>query len=1158
MRHLDIVLCGCSHALVHLTQELEQMGHTAHLLSSDNAIDRCRLPAPDLYIDDASLVRSPLFAMGHRLSLQVHCGNADDVFAPLQLHCLWRPHASDWMTLGQREICVDSAGNGADLSRKAIEQMVELACLHVGRFSRSDDYLDDRRPSFPAVDSLSSLTLLDRLAWLHRHNATADAGVLEEARPSFIQRLGDSLLANAERTALKVDGRSMSYAQLHAYSVAIQERLQPLLQAPAAGLTVVGISLPKGTALYAAILAVIGCGAVYLPLDPTHPAERRAAILKHAGASLLIQDPGASNPLPGLTTLDISHLDFFHRGPQGYSRVALAPHQNLLRVDLAGTASCVAIYTSGTTGQPKGVLLTVDNLSHFCAWYAPYVTLSEHSRALQFSTINFDASLLDIFPTLIHGAELIVPTEDQRRDPLALAELIEQEQVTHAFLPPALLSIIPLQSLFGMQHLITGGDVCEPHVIEQLVGQCALHNIYGPTETTVLATCRRFERGDSNRNLGVPIANTAIYLLDEQGQPVGEGDSGEIHIAGPGVGAGYLDAPQMTAERYRLHALPYGQSLRLYRTGDLARWTQDGIQIIGRLDNQVKIRGFRVEPEEIEHLLQSSQLFRQLVVVIDNQRRILAFFSQPEGGDGQQASEQLQAYAVNHLPDYMRPSAYCLLEQLPATANGKIDRRALRDIPVNYKPQGPRQAPQNPTQQHLLELWSGLLDMPTADISVDDSFFNLGGHSILLSQMLMGIREAFGKGVSINRFIEQPTLINLANLVDQDVEAAATVSPQAVHDAMIRPELDVLPISRLGNLHKVIVTGSNGFLGVHIVEALVELGSTEVACLVRESGGMSAQQRFEHALVQNRLEHLDLSRVKVLAADISQPRLGLSDADYEWLDREYGVLIYNAANVNHVLDYESLVKDNVTPVLKCLQLCEGRSKKIFNFISTLSASSTVDAQGRVLEEPPAFTPPIYIRNGYNLSKWVAERILWNASEAGVWVNLYRPGNIAFNTRSGVCQPHQNRLMLMLKGSLQLKEVPELALNFDLMPVDFLARFIAFHASRHQPSRAVFNLHNPLPLTWTHYLEAFRAAGHDFQMVPVTQWQQRLSAIDSDNALFGVVGFYLNGFEEDIGDISMIEYRNALSGIRSMGEDYPAKNIALLQKGCDYLKQIDFI
>lgn len=1158
MRHLDIVLCGRSLALACLTQELEQMGHTAHLLTTDSAIDQCRLPQPDLLIDDASIAQIPAYPACHRLSLRAQLDEANDAPVPVQLECLWRPGDGDWMTLGRRDVYADAAGNGADLAREAIAQVVEMASVHVGRFSRSGDYLETPREPVQAIDRLSSLTWLDRLAWHHRHNATVDNAIVEEARPPFVQRLADSLLANAERSALKVQGRGMSYAQLHAYSVAIQERLQPLLEASTGGVTVVAISLPKGTALYAAILAVIGCGAVYLPLDPNHPMERRAAILKHAGASLLIQDTQAQNPLPGLATLDISHLDFVHHGAQGYSRVALAPHQSLLRVPLSGAAPCVAIYTSGTTGQPKGVLLTVDNLSHFCAWYARYVDLGVESRALQFSTINFDASLLDIFPTLIQGGELIVPTEDQRRDPVALAELIQQERVTHGFLPPALLSIIELPALYGMQHLVTGGDVCEPHVIEQLVGHCALHNIYGPTETTVLATCRTFEPGDNNRNLGVPIANTAIYLLDEQGQPVGEADSGEIHIGGPGVGAGYLGALQMTDERYRLHELPDGQLLRLYRTGDLARWTADGIQIIGRLDNQVKIRGFRVEPEEIEHLLQSSQLFRQLAVVIDSQRRILAFFSQPQGADGQAASEALQAYALQHLPDYMRPSAYCLLEQLPATANGKVDRKALKDLPINYKPQGPRLAPQNATQAQLLALWSRLLDMPEADISVDDSFFNLGGHSILLSQMLMGIRETFGKGVSINRFIEQPTLINLANLIDQDVEAEATVSPQALQDALTRPELDVLPLSRLGNLHKVIVTGSNGFLGVHIVEALLELGSTEVACLVRESGGMSAQQRFEQALIQNRLEHLDLNRVKVLAADISQPRLGLSEHDYEWLDREYGVLIYNAANVNHVLDYESLVKDNVTPVLECLQLCEGRSKKVFNFISTLSASSTVDEQGRVLEEPPAFTPPIYIRNGYNLSKWVAERILWNASESGVWVNLYRPGNIAFNTRTGVCQPHQNRLMLMLKGSLQLKEVPELALNFDLMPVDFLARFIAFHASRHNPGKAVFNLHNPLPLTWTHYLEAFREAGHDFQMVPVTQWQQRLSAIDSDNALFGVVGFYLNGFEEDIGDISMIEYRNALSGIQSMGEDYPAKNSALLQKGCDYLKQIDFI
>lgn len=359
-------------------------------------------------------------------------------------------------------------------------------------------------------------------------------------------------------------------------------------------------------------------------------------------------------------------------------------------------------------------------------------------------------------------------------------------------------------------------------------------------------------------------------------------------------------------------------------------------------------------------------------------------------------------------------------------------------------------------------------------------------------------------------------------------------------------------------MHKVLVTGANSFLGVHIVEALLEWGASEVACLVRETPTQSAAERFAQALRDNRLEHLDLSRVRVHAADISQPQLGLAAQVYERIDREYGALVHNAANVNHVLDYPALARDNVEPLFECLRLCEGRSKKVFNFVSTLSASSSIDAQGRVLEQPPAATPPIYIRNGYNLSKWVGERILQRAREQGVWVNLYRPGNISFNSQSGVCQPHRNRLMLMLKGSLQLGQVPQLAMNFDLMPVDFLARFIAFHASRYQPAHAVFNLHNPQPLSWEAYVASFREAGREFRMVSVADWQRQLGRVDRDNALFGVLGFYLNGFEEDIGDISLIGHANAEAGVRRMGADYPAKDPALLRKGCQYLKDIRFI
>jgi thioester reductase-like protein len=384
------------------------------------------------------------------------------------------------------------------------------------------------------------------------------------------------------------------------------------------------------------------------------------------------------------------------------------------------------------------------------------------------------------------------------------------------------------------------------------------------------------------------------------------------------------------------------------------------------------------------------------------------------------------------------------------------------------------------------------------------------------------------------------------------------LSEQAMADALRELQVQPLPVSRMGDVRKVIVTGANSFVGVHIVEALLACGASEVACLVRDGNDLSADERFTQALRENRLEHLDRSRVRVYPADITRPALGLTDDDYARLDLEFGALVHNAANVNHVLDYGSLAGDNVEPIFECLRLCEGRSKKIFNFVSTLSASSTMTADGRVLEQPAAQTPPIYIKNGYNLSKWVGERILERARERGVLVNLYRPGNISFNSLTGVCQPHKNRLMLMLKGSIQLGQVPEFALNFDLMPVDFLARFIAFHASRYERDKAVFNLHNPEPLDWGTYVTSFREAGREFSLVSVADWQRQLGRVDSDNALFGVLGFYLNGFEEDIGDISMISHANARAGVRQMGAHYPEKSPALLRRGCDYLKEINFI
>ncbi|BCX65518.1 non-ribosomal peptide synthetase [Pseudomonas izuensis] len=1138
MRRLDILLIGRSQALTDLRLELEQHGHA---LTRMKALDEQAPARADLVIDDAS-VDGQIFIDVPRLTLQLGIDLPRASGLPsLDLLC-----TADSTLLTRVPIADEPSGNGQVLRLRAVAELVDHVALLVSRYSRDAEYFRLAEPLTSIhFERVENLLFLDSLAFVHQLNATADPRLLELARVPVIERLEQRFIQFAGRPALNVAGSALDYRQLHALSRAVQQRLQPLLDQHD-GPRVVGICLPKCSALYAGILAILGSGAVYLPLEPSHPLQRQQYILSDAGAVLLLHD--GQHPLAAqMPSLDISAID----------AEALNPDQPLMRHRPDLDAPCMALYTSGTTGHPKGVLLSQANLAHFTAWYVDYVQLTEQSRALQFSSLSFDSSLIDIFPTLLQGAELIVPSEDQRRDPLQLVDLIRHQRLSHAFLPPALLSVLPLEQLCNLDHVMTGGDVCEPWVIEQLTRQGQLYNLYGPTEATVLITARQLQAGDHNRTLGGPIANSQVLILDEEKQPVIEQTVGELFIVGPGVCLGYLNNPQQTAERYLQLTLPDGQSLRAYRTGDMAKWTTGGIELCGRRDNQVKIRGFRVEPEEIERCLRDSQLYGQVAVVIDSQRRILAFLAQPRENRPGAAREALKAHALHYLPDYMQPGAWTELASMPYASSGKVDRKALLELPVSISEKATRRLPVSADETLLLEIWSELLELPASDISTDESFFNLGGHSILLSRMLLRLSEEFGRSISINRFIELPTIAKLATLV-RGSGSEEVLSERALADASRELQVQPLPVSRMGDVHKVIVTGANSFVGVHIVEALLAWGATEVACLVRDGNGQSAAERFAQALVENRLEHLDLSRVRVYAADITRPQLGLTDEVYERLDREFGALVHNAANVNHVLDYESLARDNVEPIFECLRLCEGRSKKIFNFVSTLSASSTMSADGKVLELPAAQTPPIYIKNGYNLSKWVGERVLERARERGVRVNLYRPGNISFNSLTGVCQPHKNRLMLMLKGSIQLGQVPEFTLNFDLMPVDFLARFIAFHASRYQPEKAVFNLHNPEPLSWDNYVASFREAGRAFSMVSVADWQQQLGRVDSDNALFGVLGFYLNGFEEDIGDISMIGHDNAQAGVRQMGACYPEKSPALLRRGCDYLKEINFI
>ncbi|MCX7079728.1 MAG: AMP-binding protein, partial [Pseudomonas sp.] len=577
MRRLDILLIGQSQALNELALELEQHGHSLTRLTDSQALNEQPVNATDVLIDDGSLAISTQrlrdFGECAQLSLRLGVGPLSEYGLPkLDVLC-WFGSGTAQRLMTRLSVADEPSGNGQALRLRVIAELVNSVALLISRYSRDAEYFLDATPVEPGCHGhQESLLMLERLAYAHRFNLTSQPDLLLLAEIPMIERLEQSLQGFAGRPALNMAGTSLSYEELYAQSRAIQQRLLPLLEQHGSfdKPLVVGICLPKSSALYAGILAILGSGAVYLPLEPGHPLQRQQYILENAGAVLLLHDGqhALSAEMPGL---DISRID-------AYDADLSLP---LMQRRPGSEAPCMALYTSGTTGHPKGVLLSQRNLAHFTGWYADYVELTEHSRVLQFSSLSFDSSLIDIFPTLIQGAELIVPTDDERRDPLQLVELIRRQRLTHGFLPPALLSILPLDQPLGLDHVMTGGDVCEPYVIERLTQQCRLYNLYGPTEATVLITARQLQAGDSNRTLGSPIANSQVLILDEDFQPVAEQTVGELYIVGPGVCLGYLNTPQQTAERYLHLPLPDGQSLRAYRTGDMAKWTTDGIELCG-------------------------------------------------------------------------------------------------------------------------------------------------------------------------------------------------------------------------------------------------------------------------------------------------------------------------------------------------------------------------------------------------------------------------------------------------------------------------------------------------------------------------------------------------------------------------------------------------
>ncbi|PZD95722.1 non-ribosomal peptide synthetase [Paenibacillus sambharensis] len=712
------------------------------------------------------------FAEHHGVTHNLSAGPVDD----LSIHVYDR--------LDGERVRIDMDANPAVYSR-------EEAAAHHSRLLRLLEAVSCAEAA-ATLGSIDFLPAWERELVLHTWNET------ERELPAVsVSRLVEAqALRTPDSDAVICREGVLSYRELNERA----NRLAHLLKKQGIGAEkLVALAMPRSADLIISMLAVMKCGAAYVPLDLDYPQDRVAYMLEHANPSCVLTTSHLAQRLPGADQIPQVVLD-----DSGTEEALLAEQHTELLLEEGNSGRSLlhpayVIYTSGSTGKPKGVVVPVQGLLNFLLSMKDRFALSSQDRLLAVTTVAFDISALEIFLPLLSGAAVVLADKEAVLDPPALAAMLAEQGITVMQATPALWHSLLTNQPGSLRKLrvLVGGEALPGHLLHALHAcECEVTNLYGPTETTVWSTAAAIGPGHEGApTIGKPIWNTQIYILDGGLQPVPPGITGDLYIAGTGLARGYLGRPDLTAERFV--ADPFGPpGARMYRTGDIARWLEDGsLDYIGRADHQVKVRGFRIELGEIEAvLIRHPDVSRAAVIVREDEagdKRLVAYVASASSACA--GASELRDFVRKTLPEYMVPSAVVQLPELPLTPNGKLDRKALPAPGPSLALSG--RDPRTPQEAILCDLFAEVLSLPRAGI--DDSFFELGGHSLLAARLMSRIREVLGVELGISHLFDAPSVSGLARRLDQARAARPPLLPYE------RPE--VIPLSlaqrRLWFLH---------------------------------------------------------------------------------------------------------------------------------------------------------------------------------------------------------------------------------------------------------------------------------------------------------------------------------------------------------------------
>ncbi|WP_330333165.1 amino acid adenylation domain-containing protein [Streptomyces sp. NBC_00536] len=622
---------------------------------------------------------------------------------------------------------------------------------------------------------LGSVAVLDDAGLDRVVRAWNDTAV--EVESSTLPGLFEAQVARTpDAVAVVFEGVELSYAELDARA----NKLARLLVSRGVGAeSVVGVALERGVDMVVALFAVVKAGAAYLPVEPGLPVDRIAYMLETAGAGVVVSASAVADAVPVDVSVVLVDEPAVERELAGLSGEPLG-------VEMRSRGAAYVIFTSGSTGRPKGVVVSHEGIVNRLAWMQERFGIDDADRVLQKTPFGFDVSVWEFFWPLSVGAGLAVARPEGHKDPEYLVGLIREQRVSVAHFVPSMLEAFLAEPSAAdaaevLRYVVCSGEALSASVRDrffEVLAGVELHNLYGPTEASVDVTAWAIEPGAGGTvvPIGAPVANTRVYVLDDRLTPVPVGVGGELYLAGVQLARGYANRAGLTAERFV--ACPYGTGERLYRTGDLARWNADGqIEYLGRVDEQVKIRGFRIEPGEVQAVIAGHPQVAQAAVIAredtPGDKRLVAYVVPVQGaGAVTGLTVSTAEFAASHLPAHMVPSAVVVLDALPLSVNGKLDRKAL---PAPEYKAGSGRGPANAREEILCAIFAEILGLES--VGVDDDFFALGGHSLLAVRLTSRIRASLGIEAPLSALLQAPTVAGLAQQLGNEKSARPALRP---------------------------------------------------------------------------------------------------------------------------------------------------------------------------------------------------------------------------------------------------------------------------------------------------------------------------------------------------------------------------------------------